>query len=260
MGFLSNLKAQVEAAQAAGLAMSGAQPVSTIPEFINPRPQDEVDRLLTGTGTIRAIVIGQRHQVLQDGERVGRMTVHVRLRPRGPAGTLGDEVVVKAKISSLISSLLDPGLDIPVERDAATGAITAVASKQLTEELASRMDEAKKRNPSGAWSLEVQGVMDLVEVIKKPAKEPAAPTAPVESLSDPRRQPVEKITWETYVAICAHLQAHGAPNGDDAVAQEYGVIRGTWAAISNVWRSRVAADPELAELFDRDLAAAVEAL
>ena len=257
MGFLSNLKAQVEAAQAAGLAMSGAQPVSTIPEFINPRSQDEVDRLLQGTGTVRAIVIGQRHQVLEDGERVGSMTVHVRLRPRGPVGSLGDEVVVKAKLSSLESSLLDPGLDIPVERDAATGTITKVASAQLKEELAPRMAEAKKRNPSGAWSLEVQGVMDVVDAIKKPTTEPAAPAA---SLSDPRRQPVDRITWETYVAICAHLQVHGAPNGDDAVAQKYGVIRGTWAAISTMWRIRIAADADLAELFDRDLEAAVAAL
>jgi hypothetical protein len=257
MGFLSNLKAQIEAAQAAGLAMSGAQPVSMVPEFINPRPQDEVDSLLAGTGTIRAIVIGYRHQVLEAGERVGSMTVHVRVRPRGPAGTVGDEVVVKAKLSSLEATLLDPGLDIPVERDAATGAITKVASAELKQELAPRMDVAKKRNPAIGMAPELEGMIELAKMATTRA--PAAtPAAPAESQSDPRRQPVDRITWETYVAICAHLQVQGAPNGDDAVAQKYGVIRGTWAAISNVWRMRIAADADLAELFDHDLAAAVE--
>ena len=135
MGVFSKLKAQVEAAQAAGNAMAGVEPVSDIPEFVAPWPQEEVDRLLQGPGPIGAIMLGSRHQVLEDGERIGRMRVHVRLRPRGPEGTLGDEVTVKASVSSWVATLLEPGLDIPVERDPSTGAITKVASKQLTEEL-----------------------------------------------------------------------------------------------------------------------------
>ncbi len=96
MGLFSRLKAQVEAAQAAGNAMAGVRQASDIPEFVAPWPQEEVDRLLQGPGPIRAIMLGSRHQVLEDGERIGRMRVHVRLRPRGPEGTLGDEVTVKA--------------------------------------------------------------------------------------------------------------------------------------------------------------------
>ena len=255
MGFLSNLKAQVEAAQAAGSAMAGAAPVSDIPEFINPRPQDEVDRLLQGTGTIRAIVFGKRHQVLEQGERVGAMSVQIRLRPRGPAGTLGGEVTVKATLSSQVAALVDRGLDIPVERDVTTGTITKVASKQLTEELASRKDEGAKRNPGWGLDPAVEGMIETVGAVGHALKGTPVKDVP-ESTSDPRRQPVDRITWETYVAVCAHLQLHGAPNGEDAVAQKYGVKPYTWLAISSVWKGRIAADPELTEIFEHDLAAA----
>lgn len=164
------MKAQIEAAQAAGNAMAGVEPVSDIPEFINPWPQDEVDRLLQGTGTIRAIVLGKRHQVLEQGERVGAMRVNIRLRPRGPGGTLGDEVTVKATLSSQVAALVDRGLDIPVERDAATGAITKVASKQLTEELSNRKDEGAKRNPGWGLDPTVEGMIETAQAAGKALK------------------------------------------------------------------------------------------
>ncbi len=255
MGFLANLKAQIEAAQAAGNAMAGAEPVSDIPEFIDPRPQAEVDQLLAGTGTIRAIVFGKRHQVLDHGERVGAMRVHIRLRPRGPEGTLGDEVTVKATLSSTTADLVRRGLDIPVERDAA-GAITKVASKQLTAELA---DRAKGAGSGWALDPEVEGMIETVTALGSAlAGKPSAAASP--SAGDPRRKPVDRITWEIYVAVCADLQVNGAPNGSDAVALKYGVIRGTWLAVSSVWKGRIAADPELTEMFEHDLAAAVAAI
>ena len=172
MGFLANLKAQIEAAQAAGNAMAGVEPVSDVPEFINPWPQAEVDRLLAGSGTVRAIVLGTRHQVLEAGERIGAMRVHVRLRPRGPEGTLGDEVTVKATLSSTTAGLVDRGLDIPVERDAA-GVITKVASKQLTAELA---DRAKGVGNPWALDPEVEGMIETFTALGKAVKgEPAKP-------------------------------------------------------------------------------------
>lgn len=259
MGLFSKLKAQVEAAQAAATAMSGAEPVSSIPVFVRPWPQEEVDRLLAGTGTIRAIVFGKRHQILEAGERVGAMSVKITLRPRGPAGSLGDEVTVKATLSSLTASLVEKGLDIPVERDATTGAITRVASKQLTEELSGRMDEAKKRNPAWGLDEEVQGMIEVATAIVGGGEKPAPPAAPP-SVSDPRRQPVDRITWEIYVAVNAHLHVRGAPNGADQVAQTFGVLPGTWLAVSSVWANRIAADPELTAMYEHDLAAACAAL
>jgi hypothetical protein len=180
MGFFSKLKEQVEAAQAAALAMSGAEPVSDIPVFVRPWPQDEVDRLLAGTGTIRAIVIAKSHQTLDAGERVGAMRVRITLRPRGPEGSLGEKVTVNATLSSLTASLVEQGLDIPVERDAATGAITKVASKQLTAELSGHMDEAKKRNPAWGLDEDVQAAIDIAKTITGNGKTPppAAPAAP----------------------------------------------------------------------------------
>lgn len=175
MGFFSKLKEQVEAAQAAAAAMSGEDPASDI-VFVNPWPQDEVDRLLAGTGTIRAIVIAKRHQTLDPGERVGAMRVKITLRPRGPEGSLGEKVTVNATLSSLTASLVEHGLDIPVERDAATGAITKVASKQLTAELSGRMDEAKKRSGKPIDE-DLQAVIDIATTVFGGGKTPP-PAAP----------------------------------------------------------------------------------
>jgi len=186
MGLFSKLKAQIEAAQAAGNAMAGVEPVSDIPEFVAPWPQEEVDRLLQGTGPIRAIVLGKRHQVLEDGERIGRMRVHVRLRPRGPEGTLGDEVTVKASISTWVASLLEPGLDIPVERDPTTGAVTKVASKQLTEELSGRKAEADRNRPGWAVDPALQGMAETAGAIRdaikgSPTPDPEDPEPPADA-------------------------------------------------------------------------------
>ena len=261
MGLFSRLKSQVEAAQAAGNAMAGVGPASDIPEFVAPWPQEEVDRLLQGPGPIRAIMLGSRHQVLEDGERIGRMRVHVRLRPRGPEGTLGDEVTVMASVSSWVATLLEPGLDIPVERDLSTGAITKVASKQLTEELAGRKAEADKIRPGFAVDPALQGMAETAGAIRDAITGKANPEQSPLSVSDPRRESVDGITWETYVAVSAHLQVHPpAPGGEDKVAQQYGVRPYTWLAISSVWKGRLDADPELAQLFERDVMAVKEAL
>ena len=177
MGFFSKLKEQVAAAQAAAAAAGEA---SDMPVFVNPWPQDDVDRLLAGTGTIRAIVIAKRHQTLDPGERVGAMRVKVTLRPRGPEGSLGEKVTVNATLSSLTASLVEYGLDIPVERDAATGAITKVASKQLTSELSGRMDEAKKRSGKPIDE-DLQAVIDIATTVFGGGKTPppaAPPTTP----------------------------------------------------------------------------------
>ena len=252
MGFLKNLKAQIEAAQAAGVAMSGSEPVQIIPPFINPLPQDEVDRLLAGTGTARAIVLGKQHQTLEPGERVGSMGVKITVRQRLTAGALGEPVVVKARLSSLTASLVAPGLDIPVERDAA-GILTGVASKQLTEELSGRMAEAKQNNPGFALDENLEGMIEIAKAIFDPTGMPES-SAPAPN--DPRRAPVEGMTWETYVAISADIAVNGAPNGPDAVAQKYKTRPGTWLALSTVWKNRIAADPELTAAFDADLSAA----
>jgi hypothetical protein len=270
MGFLSKIKEQYDAVNAQATAMADA----AIPAFIAPRSQEEVDALLAGTGTIRAIAFAKRHQVLQPGERVGRMKVEVRLRPRGPEGTLGDEVWLKASVSSWVADLIQPGLDIPVERDPATGKLTQVASKQLTEELESRKAEAEEMRPAWALDPDAQAAIDLPADISKvlkgkggapatpsPATHGPAPDAPPASASEPRPAPPGKVSWETAVAVTAYLEAHPASSvaEADAAGQVHGVIPGTWAAERAAWEERIGADPNLRELFAWDVAQARKA-
>jgi hypothetical protein len=166
MGLFSKLKAQVEAAQQAGNAMAGVEPVSDIPELVAPWPQEEVDRLLQGPGPIRAIVLKKQHQILQDGEHVGRMRVDLTVRVRGPEGTLYDPVKLKASVSSWVATLIEKGLDIPVERDPTTGAATKVASKQLTAELAHRKEEADRIRPAWGTDPDLQGMAETAEWVR----------------------------------------------------------------------------------------------
>lgn len=61
-----------------------------------------------------------------------------------------------------------------------------------------------------------------------------AKVEPAPSTSDPRRQPVDRITWEIYVAVSADNNVKGAPRREDAAAQKHGVIPQTWLAVSSV--------------------------
>ena len=181
MGLFSKLKAQVEAAQQAANAMAGVEPVSDIPEFVAPWPQEEVDRLLQGPGPIRAIVLKKQHQILQDGEHVGRMRVDLTVRVRGPEGTLYDPVKLKASVSSWVATLIEKGLDVPVERDPATGAATKIASKQLTAELSSRKAEADEIRPRWGVDPDIQGMGETAaairDAIKGKQRDPGPPTS-----------------------------------------------------------------------------------
>jgi hypothetical protein len=70
----------------------------------NPWPEDEVDRQLQDTGTIRAILLGKRHQVREQVERVGAMRVQISVRSRAVGGALGDVVTEKAALSSQVAA------------------------------------------------------------------------------------------------------------------------------------------------------------
>ena len=261
MGFLKNLKAQIEAAQAAGNAMAGGDQITDIPPFVGAWPQEEVDRLLAGSGPIRAIVISYSHQNLDVGERVGAMRVRVTVRPRGAGLTVGDAVTVTATLSSTEASLLDRGLDVPAERDPVTGVITGLAVAQLKQELATRTEDARKRNPRWGLDRDVEGMIEVAQALGKAVRgDVDEKPAPPASASDPRRQPVDGLSWETYVTIRAHLQVHGAPNGEDQIAQQYGVRPGTWLALGTFWKNRIAADPDLVAMYEGDLAAAADSI
>ena len=112
----------------------------------NPTPQADVDRLIAAGGVARGVVVRATHNQT-NGERVANMGVNITCRARLANGELGEPANIKVRTSWQVAALLDPGLEIPVTFDRATGVVTDVAIDQLKQELAPRFDEAKKRRP-----------------------------------------------------------------------------------------------------------------
>jgi hypothetical protein len=97
-------------------------------------------------------VVRATHPPLDDGERVHRLDVTFRVRPRLGDGALGEQSTVTATVSWKVSVLLDRGLEIPVVLDRVTGMVTAIPVDELTEELEPRFGESDGRAPG--WSFD----------------------------------------------------------------------------------------------------------
>lgn len=175
-------------------------------------------------------------------------------------------------VSSWVATLLQRGLVIPVERDPATGALTKVASAQLTQELSDRRGEADAIRPKSALDPDVQAVIDLPRDVRKAIKDrahrgsleptegaipPPQQPAPA-SAAGPRPETVEGVPWHTAVAVAAYLETHPASSTAeaDAAGQIHGLIPGTWATVRSAWEARIASEPGLTELWAWDAAQA----
>lgn len=276
-----NLKAQVKAAaemaaeiQAAtptvgqGHTTMGGAPPTTMggvpqrPELsiLNPTPQHEVDRLLSGAGDARGVVLGSRND-MSDGDRPMRTRVHVRVRPRLRGGGLGEEVALKAWVSWKVATLLDPGLEIPIELDRVTGRATGIATGPLSEELSPRFDEAKRRQKSGDWDTGLEGITQLPGVLKEAFGDGPAP-APPRGLppTDPLMAPIQGVTWQQFIAVRAEIIVFPPVDGFDSVAVRHGVAPGAFADINAAWMQRIMGAPRLAQQWGYDLDAAQTAL
>lgn len=273
MGLFKNIKAQVQAAtEMAAEIRASAPPVAGAPAtmggppappgitILNPTPQDEVDRLLDAGGEARGVLLGSRHD-MSNGERPMRTRVHVRVRPRLRGGALGDEVALKAWVSWKVATLLDPGLEIPIELDRATGRPTGISTGHLNDELSPRFEEAKRRRKG--WDLDtgLEGITQSPGMLKETFGRGSAPPPTSELPStDPLLAPIGGVTWEQFIAVRAEITTRPSPDGFDAVAQRYCVPPGAWAGIDAAWMQRIMGAPSLAQQLGTDLDAAQRAL
>lgn len=252
---VSNMAAEIKAAMPAvnGAAMSsgvGAAPPDTA--IINPSPQHEVDRLWDAAGIARGVLIGS-YDDISDGDRPIKTRVHTRVRARLRGGGLGPEKKLIVWVGWKVAVLLEPGLEIPIELDRATGEATSIAAKDLTNELSPRFDEAKKKHRAATLDFDLDGLTQLPAVLRE-AFQGGTPEPPAGLAADhPLMAPVNGVTWEQYIAVRAHAHVNSVTQGIDAIARQYGVEAGRWDAAYAGWTQRVMAAPPLAAQFGWDL-------
>ena len=73
---------------------------------------------------------------------------------------------------------------------------------------------------------------------------------PPVDLDAPEWVPIHGVSLDRYIELAALVE--GVPADDrDATLEREGVGRGTWTAVDRGWRSRMAAQPAVAERHDR---------
>lgn len=151
MGLFDNVRKVVAGYR--DMAQASQAEADRVPLTIrNPTPQADVDRLIAAGGVSRGVVVRATHNET-NGERVANMAVNITCRARLANGELGEPAKIKVRTSWQVAALLDPGLEIPIMFDRATGIVTDVATDQLKQELAPRFDESKQRR--AGWTLDL---------------------------------------------------------------------------------------------------------
>jgi hypothetical protein len=142
------------------------------------------------------------------GDRSSRVGAKVRVQARLGDG-LGPETAVKIQARWYVVALLERNLDIPVQVDPATGAVTAIDVPRLTEELEPRKKEAKQR--SSAWGLD----LGLGGITQAPAalRDIVSPTAPAPltgtpATAGPGPAPINGVTWDQLIQASAYCAVH----------------------------------------------------
>lgn len=250
-GMASEIKAAMPAADGAAMSSGTAAPQ---PETANiePSPQDEVDRLWDAGGSARGVLLGS-YDDISAGDRPIKTRVHATVRARLRGGGLGPEKKLVVWVGWKVAVLLEPGLEIPIQLDRATGEATGIVAKELTEELKPRFDEVKKRHRAGTWDLDLDGLTQAPAMLKE-AFQGGSPEPPAGlGAQHPLMAPINDVTWEQYIAVRAHAHVNSVTQGIDAIAQQYGVRAGQWDAAYAGWTQRVTAAPPLAAQFGWDL-------
>lgn len=269
MGLFKNLRDQVKAASSMAAEIRAATPPGGAPpggalvgssapapsgpdalHILNPTPQHRIDELWRN-GVVRGVVTGARHD-MSDGDRPIRTKVHVRVRQRLAGGGLGPEMAFTAWVGWKVAALLEPGLEVPLEVDRSSGAISGLSTGELADELKPRSDEARRRHRGFDVETGLEGVGGLAGALRDFAATPSA-TMPDDGgvrADDPALMPIEGVTFDQVVEARALLRATSAPMAQwDVIAQQFGVPAGRWADIENAWLMRTWTNPGLAHRY-----------
>lgn len=257
MGLFKNIKGYVQAVKDAMPETPVAQQSDT--PIINPSSQQVVDQLWDAGGGARGVLIGS-YDDMSDGDRPIKTRVHTRVRARLRGGGLGPETKLVVWVGWKVAALLEPGLEIPIELDRATGEATSIDAKQLTSELRPRFGEAGKVQRAGTWDFDLDGLTQAPAGLRE-AFSGGTPETPAGLPADhPLMAPINGVTWDQYIAVRAHAHVHGVANGVEAIAQQYGVEAAQWAPAYAGWTQRITAAPPLAAQFGWQLDAAQKKL
>ncbi len=152
MGLFNNLRNTAKAIGAEYREQAAAAQHAPPLTILNPSPQDAVDHLIVAGGLARGVVVGAWHPPLENGERVARMRVNIKVCARLGAGTLSQPVELKLSTSSDVAAVLDRGLEIPIVLDRSTGLPTDIPRDQLHAEVAQRVAQ---RGSSDGWAFDL---------------------------------------------------------------------------------------------------------
>lgn len=272
MGMLKRLKDQVQAATEMAQQVKDAMPESrsmmgsggpTGAEqvtILNPTDQAEIDRLWAGGGPVRGVVMGA-YDDMEGGSRAVRTRAQVRVRARLAGGGLGEERKINAWVGWKVAVLLDPGLEIPIEVDRASGVPTSIVTKQLTDELAPRFAESRKRHSAGTFDTGPEGITQAPAALREAFSPTPPPQAlPAHDADDPRYAPINGVTWEQLITVMAQISVKAPPGGLEEAALGAGVPAGVFATVHMPWVQRMSRDPALPQRFAVELDLASRAL
>lgn len=151
MGLIDNVRKIVSGYRDMAQAAQAAQDRAPL-TILNPSPQHYVDQLIAAGGVARGVVVRATHGETS-GERVANMRLDITVRARLGRGELGEPAKIAVRSSWRVAALLDPGLEIPITFDRATGIVTGVSVDELERELAPRSTEASRRWPG--WTTDL---------------------------------------------------------------------------------------------------------
>ncbi|MDO8362635.1 MAG: hypothetical protein Q7V88_07045 [Actinomycetota bacterium] len=175
---------------------------------------------------------------VEEGNADGYCTVQMGVRVRELDGGFGPCVAKRVLLPRDAGLVIGAGLEVPITRDPATGALEGIDRKALVEELRplfaeARAEEAARR--SVGLGVVATALREGLNDLRQPATVPE-PSATVEG-----------VTADQWLQARRVLAAGRIPPAVlDRTLAAYKIPAGRWPQIDAEWSARAAADPALA--------------
>jgi hypothetical protein len=183
----------------------------------------------------RGVVTAVKH-AMAAGDRSSKVGATVRVQARLSAG-LGPEAAIKIQAPWFVVALLGRDLDIPVQVDPATGAVTAIDVPRLTEELEPHKKAAKQRE--GGWGIDLSAITQGPAALRDLVRPAPAPTTGTPATAGPQPEPTNGVTWDQLVQASAYCAVHPKGGWSEA-AQHVGLAPEAFSAAHSLWTTRLA--------------------